>query len=78
MAMVRKRTGAREPITGSVDIFRAHVWHRPLPDRPRRPAMVQILRELVAGVPQEHLRRRAAQVLDLIDTGRARELGDDE
>jgi hypothetical protein len=30
------------------------------------PAMAQILRELVAGVPAEHLRRRAMRVLDRI------------
>ena len=42
------------------------------------PAMAQILRELVAGVPAEHLRIRAAQVLDRIDTGRDREPGEDD
>jgi hypothetical protein len=41
------------------------------------PAMAQILRELAAGVPAEHLRRRAAQVLERIDAGRAREPGED-
>ena len=40
------------------------------------PAMAQILRELVAGVPAEHLRRRAAQLIERIDTGREREPGD--
>jgi hypothetical protein len=40
------------------------------------PAMVQILRELVAGVPAEHLRQRAALVLERIDTGRTREPGE--
>ena len=42
------------------------------------PAMAQILRELVAGVPAEQLRERAAQVLDRIDTGRDREPGEDD
>jgi hypothetical protein len=42
------------------------------------PAMAQILRELVAGVPAEHLRERAAQVLERIDTGREREPGEDD
>jgi hypothetical protein len=42
------------------------------------PAMAQILRELVAGVPPEQLRERAARVLDRIDTGRAREPGEDD
>ena len=42
------------------------------------PAMAQILRDLVAGKPAEQLRGRAAQVLDRIDTGRAREPGEDD
>jgi len=42
------------------------------------PAMAQILREFVAGVPAEQLRTRAAQVLDRIDTGRDREPGEDD
>ena len=42
------------------------------------PAMAQILRELVAGVPAEQLRTRAAQVLERIDTGRDREPGEDD
>jgi hypothetical protein len=42
------------------------------------PAMAQILRELVAGVPAEHLRGRAAQVLERIDTRRGREPGEDD
>ena len=42
------------------------------------PAMAQILRELVAGVPAERLRTRAAQMLDRIDTGRDREPGEDD
>ena len=42
------------------------------------PAMAQILRELVTGVRAEHLRRRAAQVLEQIDTGRDREPGEDD
>jgi hypothetical protein len=42
------------------------------------PALAQILRELVAGVPAEQLRRRAAQVLERIDTGRSREPGEDD
>jgi hypothetical protein len=33
------------------------------------PAMAQILRELVAGVPAAHLLNRAAQVLERIDAG---------
>ena len=41
------------------------------------PAMAQILRELVAGVPAEHLRERAARVFERIDEGRAREPGED-
>ena len=42
------------------------------------PAMAQILRDLAAGVPAEHLRRRAAQVLERIDIERDRELGEDD
>ena len=42
------------------------------------PAMAQILRELVAGVPADQLRTRAAQVLDRIDTRRSREPGEDD
>ena len=42
------------------------------------PAMAQILRELVAGVPAEQLRTRASQVLDRIDIGRDREPGEDD
>jgi hypothetical protein len=42
------------------------------------PATVQILRELVAGVPAEDLRRHAAHVLERVDTGRAREPGEDD
>jgi hypothetical protein len=42
------------------------------------PAMAQILRELVAGVPAEHLRGRAAHVLERIDAGREREPGEDD
>jgi hypothetical protein len=42
------------------------------------PAMAQILRELVAGVPDEQLRTRAAQVVDRIDAGCAREPGEDD
>ena len=42
------------------------------------PAMAQIFRELVAGVPAEQLRTRAAQVLDRIDIGRDREPGEDD
>jgi hypothetical protein len=42
------------------------------------PAMAQILRELIAGVPAEQLRERAAQVLERIDTGREREPGEDD
>jgi hypothetical protein len=42
------------------------------------PAMAQILCELVAGVPAEQLRTRAAQVLERIDTGRDREPGEDD
>jgi hypothetical protein len=37
------------------------------------PAMAQILRELVAGVPAEQLRARASQVLERIDAELARE-----
>ena len=40
--------------------------------------MAQILREVVAGVPAEHLRGRAEQVLERIDTGRVRERGEDD
>jgi hypothetical protein len=40
--------------------------------------MAQILRELVAGVPAEQLRTRAAQALERIDTGRDREPGEDD
>lgn len=42
------------------------------------PATVQILRELVAGVPAVHLFNRVAPVLKRIDTGRAREPGQAE
>ena len=42
------------------------------------PAMAQILREIVAGVPAEQLRGRAAQVLQRIDTGWLREPGEDD
>jgi hypothetical protein len=42
------------------------------------PAMAQILRELVAGVPAEQLRGRAAQVIERIDTGRDREPGEND
>jgi hypothetical protein len=42
------------------------------------PAMAQILRELIAGAPAEHLGRRAAQVLDRINAGREREPGEDD
>jgi hypothetical protein len=42
------------------------------------PAMAQILRELVAGVPAEQLRSRAAQVLERIDAGRECEAGEDD
>jgi len=42
------------------------------------PAMEQILRELVAGAPAEHLRSGAAHVLERIDTGRVREPGEDD
>jgi hypothetical protein len=42
------------------------------------PAMAQILCELVAGVPAEQLRQRAAHVRDRIDTARAREPGEDD
>jgi hypothetical protein len=42
------------------------------------PAMAQILRELVAGVPAGHLRSRAAEVLERIDAGRDREPGEDD
>jgi hypothetical protein len=42
------------------------------------PAMAQILRELVAGLPTEQLRSRAEQVLERIDAGRDREPGEDD
>jgi hypothetical protein len=42
------------------------------------PAMAQILRELVAGGTSEHLRSRAARLLERIDTGRSREPGKDD
>ena len=42
------------------------------------PAMVQILRELVAGGTSEHLRSRAARLLERIDTERSREPGEDD
>ena len=42
------------------------------------PAMAKILRELVSGVPVEHLWRRAAQVLERIDAGRERAPGEDD
>jgi hypothetical protein len=42
------------------------------------PAMAQILRELVAGASAEQLRGRAAQALERIGTGRAREPGEDD
>jgi hypothetical protein len=40
------------------------------------PAMAQILRELAAGVPVAHLRRRVARVLERIDAERVREPGE--
>ena len=42
------------------------------------PAVVQILRELVAGATSEHLRRRTARILERIDSGRSREPGEDD
>ena len=42
------------------------------------PAMAQILRELVAGVPVKALRGRAEHVLERIDAGRTREPGEDD
>jgi hypothetical protein len=42
------------------------------------PAVAQILRELVAGASVEQLRRHAARVLERIDTGRAREPGEND
>jgi len=42
------------------------------------PAMADLLRELVAGVPPEQLRERAARVLQRIDAWRSREPGDDD
>jgi hypothetical protein len=42
------------------------------------PVMAQILRELVAGESADHLRSRAAQVLERVDTGRDREPGEDD
>jgi hypothetical protein len=47
-------------------------------DRDGRVIGAQILRELVAGVPAEQLRRRAAQVIKRIDTVRPREPGEDD
>jgi hypothetical protein len=55
--------------------------HLPIGNGPtlaEAPAMAQILREFVAGVPAEQLRTRAAQVLDRIDAGRDRERGEDD
>ena len=42
------------------------------------PAMAQLLRELVAGGTSEHLRSRAARLLERIDTERSREPGEDD
>ena len=42
------------------------------------PAMAELLREFVAGIPVEPLRGRATQILDRIDTGRDREPGEDD
>ena len=42
------------------------------------PAMAELLRELVAGVPAEQLRSRAEQMLERIDAGRDREPGKDD
>jgi len=42
------------------------------------PAMAELLRELVAGVPAEQLRSRAEQMLERIDAGRDREPGEDD
>jgi len=42
------------------------------------PAMAQILRELVAGVPVEQLPERAARVLERMDAGREREPNEDD
>jgi hypothetical protein len=42
------------------------------------PAMADLLCDLLAGVPAEQLRPRAAQLLERIDTGRDREPGEDD
>ena len=42
------------------------------------PAMAVLLRELVAGVPSNDLRERAARILGRIDQPRAREPGEDD
>ena len=55
--------------------------HFPIANGPlieQAPAMAQILRDLVAGVPSALLRRRAARVLNRLDAGRPREPGDDD
>ena len=55
--------------------------HFPISNGPlleQAPAMAQILRELVAGVPATLLQGGAAQVLDRIDSCRARQPGEDD
>ena len=42
------------------------------------PAMVQLLREFVAGAPADSLRSRAARILARIDEWHAREPGEDD
>jgi hypothetical protein len=42
------------------------------------PAMAQVLRELIAGVPPAQLRLRAAAILRQIDRRAPREPGDDD
>ena len=55
--------------------------HLPIGNGPlieQAPAMADLLRELVTGVPPEQLRERAAHVLQRIDAWRSREPGDDD
>src|SRR5437588_13024971 len=54
-------------------------WNLPIGNGPlleQAPAMAQVLREIVAGIPVEQLGTRAARVVDRMDSGQDRELGD--
>jgi hypothetical protein len=61
--------------------WRGHRAHLPIANGPlleQAPAMAALLRELVAGVPSEQLRARAAVILRQIDRRAPREPGEDD